>query len=159
VSRPASDPTRRLAARLRSESAEATRAFGTRLGRQARRGDVFALTGELGAGKTCLVQGLAAGLDVTDPVTSPTFIMIAEYAGRLPLHHVDLYRLERPEEIRGLGLEELLDGDGVTVVEWAEKADPLWPRRTVRIRIDGAGGEPRAIEVEGLRPDWEAPPG
>ena len=147
----------RAAARFTAETAEATRELGARLGRAARPGDVLALYGDLGAGKTCFVQGVAAGLGVSEPVTSPTFILIAEYAGRLPLYHVDLYRTGSLEEIAALGLEELFDGDGVTVVEWAEKAEPILPPRAVRVRIHGVGDEPREVEIEGLRPGWEAP--
>lgn len=148
-------PGGRVATRRSSGSAQATRELGARLGRQARPGDVIALYGELGAGKTCLIQGIAAGLGVTEAVTSPTFVLIAEYAGRLPFYHVDLYRLERLEEIEALGLEEILDGDGVTAVEWAEKAEALLPSRSLRVRIAGVGDEPRTIEIEGLRPDWQ----
>ncbi len=115
---------------------------------------MIALSGDLGAGKTCFIQGLAAGLDVETPVTSPTFVMIAEHAGRLPLYHVDLYRTESLAEIRALGLDELLDGEGITAIEWAEKAGPLLPVRTVRVRIEGAGDEPRTVEIEGAPPDW-----
>jgi tRNA threonylcarbamoyladenosine biosynthesis protein TsaE len=135
-----------------SESADATRAIGVALGRQAQAGDVVALYGELGAGKTCLIQGLAEGLGITGPVTSPTFILIGAYQGRLPLYHVDLYRTDTLEEIQGLGLEEFLGRAGVTVIEWAEKAEPLLPRDAVRVRIRGVGDEPREIEVEGLPP-------
>lgn len=142
--------------RVLSRSPEATQALGARLGRQAAAGDVIALYGELGAGKTCLIQGVAAGLGVPPPVTSPTFILIAEYAGRLPLYHVDLYRTEGLDEIRALGLEELFDGDGLTVVEWAEKAEALLPARSVRVRIHGVGDEARTIEIEGLPAGWEA---
>jgi tRNA threonylcarbamoyladenosine biosynthesis protein TsaE len=134
-------------------SPEATHQEGVRLAHHLRPGDVVALSGELGAGKTCFIQGLAAGLGVTGPVTSPTFIMIAEHAGRWPLYHVDLYRTGSLAEIRALGLEELLGGAGITVIEWAEKAEPLLPDRTIRIRIEGAGDEPRAIEIEGDPPD------
>jgi tRNA threonylcarbamoyladenosine biosynthesis protein TsaE len=144
-------------ARFTAATSEAMQALGARLGRAARRGDVLALYGDLGAGKTCLVQGVAAGLGVHAPVTSPTFILVAEYAGRLPLYHVDLYRTGSPEEIAALGLEELFDGDGVTVVEWAEKAEAILPARALRVRIRGVGDEPREIEIEGLRPGWEAP--
>jgi tRNA threonylcarbamoyladenosine biosynthesis protein TsaE len=139
--------------RLAAPRAEDTQALGARLARAARAGDVVALYGDLGAGKTCFVQGFAAGLGVRGAVTSPTFIMIAEHAGRLPLYHVDLYRTERLEEIRALGLDELLDGDGVTVVEWAEKAEPLLPGRALRVRIHGVGDEPRTIEVTGADAD------
>jgi tRNA threonylcarbamoyladenosine biosynthesis protein TsaE len=139
--------------RLTTDSADATRALGARLGQAACPGDVIALSGDLGAGKTCLVQGLAAGLGVGGLVTSPTFVLVAEYAGRLPLYHVDLYRTSSLEEIRALGLEEMLHGDGVTVIEWAEKAVPILPARTIYVRIEGAGEEPREIEVAGLAAD------
>jgi tRNA threonylcarbamoyladenosine biosynthesis protein TsaE len=136
------------------ETAEATRALAAGIGRRATPGTVLAITGELGAGKTCFVQGLAAGLGVAGPVTSPTFIMIAEYAGRLPLYHVDLYRTESLDEIRALGLAELMWGAGVTAIEWAEKAEPLLPPTAIRIRIRGAGDEPRAVEVAGAPAAW-----
>jgi tRNA threonylcarbamoyladenosine biosynthesis protein TsaE len=115
---------------------------------------VVALSGDLGAGKTCFIQGLASGLGIAGPVTSPTFVLIAEYTGRLPLYHVDLYRTESLGEIRALGLEEMLDGGGITAIEWAEKAEPLLPSRTVRVRIRGAGDEPRTVEIDGAPADW-----
>ncbi len=135
-------------------TAEDTRALAARIARRATPGTVIALSGDLGAGKTCFIQGLAAGLGITGPVTSPTFVMIAEYAGRLPLYHVDLYRTESLGEIRRLGLDEMLDGAGVTAIEWAEKGEPLLPTRAIRVRITGAGDEPRAVELEGVPPDW-----
>lgn len=144
------------ALRLVCPTAASTRALGVRLGARARPGDVLALDGDLGAGKTCLIQGLAEGLGIAGPVTSPTFIMVGEHQGRLPLHHVDLYRTGSLEEIRLLGLEELLDGAGVTAIEWAEKCEPLLPARAVRIRIRGAGDEPREVELTGLPADWVA---
>jgi tRNA threonylcarbamoyladenosine biosynthesis protein TsaE len=135
-------------------SAEATRALAAGIARRATPGTVIALTGELGAGKTCFVQGLAAGLGVNGPVTSPTFVLIAEHAGRLPLYHVDLYRTESLEEIRGLGLEELLDGGGVTAIEWAEKAEPLLPSHTIHVKLQGVGDEVRIVEIDGVPSDW-----
>lgn len=135
-------------------TAEATQALAAGIGRRAGPGTVIALSGDLGAGKTCFIQGLASGLGVATPVTSPTFVMIAEHAGRLPLYHVDLYRTESLAEIRALGLDELLHGEGVTAIEWAEKAGPLLPPRTVRVRIAGAGDEPRTVEIAGAPPDW-----
>jgi tRNA threonylcarbamoyladenosine biosynthesis protein TsaE len=136
---------------------EATRALAARIARHAVPGTVVALSGDLGAGKTCFIQGLAAGLGVEGLVTSPTFVLIVEHAGRLPLYHVDLYRTESLEEIRALGLEELLDGSGVTAIEWAEKAEPLLSPRTVRVRIRGVGDEPLVIEIEGAPPGWVGP--
>ncbi len=135
-------------------SAEATRALAAGIARRATPGAVIALSGDLGAGKTCFIQGLAAGLGVDGPVTSPTFVMVAEHAGRLPLYHVDLYRTESLDEIRALGLAELMGGEGLTAIEWAERAEPMLPARTVRVRIQGAGDEPRTVEIEGAPPDW-----
>lgn len=101
-------------------SADSMRDFGHRLGSLLRPGDVILLSGRLGAGKTTLVQGLANGLDVVDQVTSPTFVLLQEYEGRIPLRHADLYRLEFSGEITDLGLEELFDQGWVTVIEWGD---------------------------------------
>jgi tRNA threonylcarbamoyladenosine biosynthesis protein TsaE len=143
---------------LTCATAQDTRALAAGIGREATPGTVLAITGDLGAGKTCFVQGLAAGLGIAGPVTSPTFIMIAEYAGRLPLYHVDLYRTGSLEEIRALGLAELLHGEGVTAIEWAEKAEPLLPPTAVRVRIRGAGDEARTVDVVGAPAAWLDPP-
>lgn len=103
--------------------------------------------GELGAGKTCFIQGLVRGLGVAVRATSPTFVLINEYRGRVPVHHVDAYRTESLAELQDLGLPELLAGDGVTVVEWADKLVPLLPVGTLEVRIDGVGDEPRRIRI------------
>ncbi len=128
-------------------SAEETEAVGERLGAALGPGDVVALTGELGAGKTCFVQGLARALGVARPVTSPTFVMVNEYRGRLPVHHVDAYRTASLTELLDLGLPELFDDGGVTVIEWADKVGPLLPARTIRVHLDGVGDEPRRISI------------
>ena len=128
-----------------------TAAAGEVLGRTLGSGDVVALYGELGAGKTCFVQGLARGLDVRVNATSPTFVMVNEYRGRLPVHHVDAYRAATLTELIDLGLLDLLGGVGVTVVEWADRAEALLPDRTVRVRIEGLGDEPRTIAIEDPR--------
>ena len=155
ISRPVLGTRSVILRRLRrSAPPEATQGLAARIARCATPGTVLALSGDLGAGKTCFIQGFAAGLGVEGPVTSPTFIMVAEHAGRLPLYHVDLYRTESLGEIRRLGLEEMLDGAGVTAIEWAERAEPLLPSRTVRIHISGAGDEPRVVEIDGIPPDW-----
>jgi tRNA threonylcarbamoyladenosine biosynthesis protein TsaE len=138
-------------------TAEATQALAAGMARRAPPGTTIALHGDLGAGKTCFIQGLAAGLGVEGPVTSPTFVMVAEYRGRLPLYHVDLYRTESLAEVRALGLEELIDGDGVTAIEWAERAEALLPARTMHVRIEGAGDEPRVVRLEGVPADWLDP--
>jgi tRNA threonylcarbamoyladenosine biosynthesis protein TsaE len=130
---------------------EETTAAGEALGRTLGPSDVVALYGELGAGKTCFTQGLVRGLDVDDRATSPTFVLVNEYRGRLPVHHVDAYRTSSVGELLDLGLLDLLGGDGVTIVEWADKADPVLPARTVRVRIEGLGDEPRTIVVDDPR--------
>ena len=132
---------------LESRSAEETDAAGARLAPSLGPGDVVALTGELGAGKTCFTQGVARGLGVPGRAVSPTFVLVNEYRGRVPVHHVDAYRTRSLTELLDLGLEELFDGDGVTIVEWADKLLPLLPPRTVHVRIEGVGDEPRTITI------------
>lgn len=135
------------ATRQTTATPEETAAVGEALGRTLGPGDVVALYGELGAGKTCFVQGLVRGLDVTGAATSPTFVLINEYRGRLPVHHVDAYRTSSLTDLMDLGVLDLMGGDGVTLVEWADKAEPLLPGRTVRVAIDGVGDEPRVITI------------
>jgi tRNA threonylcarbamoyladenosine biosynthesis protein TsaE len=147
------------ATRLTAATAEATAATGEALGRTLGPGDVVALYGELGSGKTCFAQGLVRGLDVEVRATSPTFVLVNEYRGRLAVHHVDAYRTDSLAELVDLGLLDLLGGDGVTVLEWADKAEPLLPPRAVRVRIDGVGDEPRTIVVEDPRPPPDRPAG
>src|SRR5713226_4215388 len=132
---------------LTSRSPEETEAAGERLATTLGPSAVVALTGELGAGKTCYVQGLTRGLGATTWATSPTFVLVNEYRGRLPIHHVDAYRTASVTELVDLGLEEMIDGDGVTVIEWAEKAGPLLPKRTIHVHIEGVGDEPREITI------------
>lgn len=140
-----------------SESPEETQALARRLAARLGPGDVVACYGELGSGKTCFIQGLAEGLGVEGPVTSPTFILIGEYQGRLPVYHIDLYRLDSFEEILALGVEECLYGRGVTLIEWAEKLEPLLPPHAIRVRLQGLGEEPREIRLEGVNPEALGP--
>jgi tRNA threonylcarbamoyladenosine biosynthesis protein TsaE len=134
-----------------STSAEETEAAGEALARTLRAGDVVALTGELGAGKTCFVQGLVRGLGASARATSPTFVLVNEYRGRVAIHHVDAYRTQGLGELLDLGLPDLLGGGGVTVVEWAEKLGPLLPADAVRVEIHGVGDEPRTITIDDRR--------
>lgn len=110
-----------------SHSPQATQALGSKLGGLVRPGDVILLIGELGAGKTCFVQGLARGLGIEDNVSSPSFVLLREYKGRLPLYHIDLYRLEKLPEIADLGFDDYFYGEGVSVIEWANRALELLP--------------------------------
>ena len=137
-----------MGAELTTTSPEETEAAGARLGATLKSGDVVALTGELGAGKTVFVQGLARALGVGTAATSPTFVLVNEYRGRVPVHHVDAYRTTSLAELMDLGIEEMMAGDGITVIEWAERVEPLLPARAVRVRIAGVGDEPRTIVVE-----------
>ena len=132
---------------LISESAEATQEIGARLAERLGPGAVVALTGDLGAGKTCFTQGIARGLGVQGRAVSPTFVLVNEYRGRVPVHHVDAYRTESLTELLDLGLEELFSGDGVTIVEWADKLLPLLPADAVHVHIEGVGDEPRVITI------------
>ena len=129
-------------------TAEDMRAFGEALGRAARPGDRFLLEGPLGAGKTTFVQGLARGLGVTTPVSSPTFVIETQYQGhgRLTLYHVDLYRLERIEPALLGDLEEHLFGDGVAAVEWAERLPPELHEGVV-VRFSGDGDAERTVTL------------
>ena len=118
-----------------SESPEETQRLGKELGRLAQPGDLFLLVGSLGTGKTCLTQGIAWGLGVEGYATSPSFVVINHYWGRLPLHHIDLYRLDSIDEVIELGLGDYLYGGGVCVVEWAEKALAVLPTEHLLIEM------------------------
>jgi tRNA threonylcarbamoyladenosine biosynthesis protein TsaE len=138
---------------LSSASPEATRAIGERIGAALAPGTVVLLRGPLGAGKTVLAKGIARGLGVEDEIISPTYTIVADYPGRIPLAHVDLYRVEGATQIAGLGLDDLLAGPGVTVVEWGEKLEPtLLGREAVRVTISLEADGGRRIVVEGLAP-------
>lgn len=133
------------AVRRTSPSPAATRALGARLGAAAEPGDVIALVGPLGAGKTELARGIARGLDVAEPIASPTFILIAEHAGRVPLFHVDCYRLDGAEDALAAGILDDRSAEGVTVIEWAERLGVALPAGRLDVAIDGAGDAPRTL--------------
>ncbi|NBB99934.1 MAG: tRNA (adenosine(37)-N6)-threonylcarbamoyltransferase complex ATPase subunit type 1 TsaE [Bacteroidetes bacterium] len=139
-------------------SAAETRALGQRLAAALAPGAVVALHGALGAGKTQLVKGVAAGLGV-DPaaVSSPTFTLIHEYAGAAPVYHMDGYRTKRPEEFLALGVEEYLYGDGVCLIEWPERLGDLLPSDTLHLELTHQGGDTRHIRQRGA--DAESPNG
>ncbi len=123
---------------IRSTGADFTQELGRTIGEQASAGDVILLTGELGAGKTCLTQGIALGLGVEGYVRSPTFVLMTLHHGRLTLHHVDLYRMSSPAEAWDLGLDEQLFGEGICVIEWADRAAELFPEDCLWIDLDYA---------------------
>ena len=127
--------------------AAATRALGVALATVARPGDLISLVGELGAGKTQFAKGFGAGLGITDTIVSPSFVLMAEYRGRLPLFHVDLYRLADAAEALAGGLIDDRQAEGVTLVEWAERLADALPAGRLDILIDGAGDDPRRIKL------------
>ncbi len=141
----AATPTTLLPAE--TPSAAATMALGRRLAAHLGPGDVVALYGDLGAGKTHLVKGICAALGVPEAaVTSPTFTLVNEYAGRdFPVYHLDAYRVRRIEEFFELGYEEYVYGEGLCLVEWPEKLEGLLPPHTLRLRLEHLGGDRRRI--------------
>jgi tRNA threonylcarbamoyladenosine biosynthesis protein TsaE len=147
----------RMPIAIRTGSPEATRAFGERLALLLNEGDVLLLHGDLGAGKTTLTQGILRGLRVTSPGQSPTFTLVSEHQGMLPggnpaaVRHLDLYRLSEPEELDSFGYADLLNAnEGVTLVEWPERAGDLLPRQYVLIEIDFDGDDQRVISVSAM---------
>jgi tRNA threonylcarbamoyladenosine biosynthesis protein TsaE len=140
-----------------SHSAEQTRRLGARLGQLLTGGEVLCLTGELGTGKTVLVQGIARGLDVTDRVTSPTFTLVNEYrGGRLDLYHVDLYRIVDAKAALAFGLDEYLYGDGVCVIEWAERVRDLWPEEYLLVGLRHIDETKRGLTLRGVGARYES---
>lgn len=133
---------------LTTDSPEQTQRFGARLGKMARPGDVFLLVGELGAGKTCLTQGIAGGLGIKEYAASPSFMLVRELYGRLPLYHMDFYRLDNLEEIADLGLDEYFYGRGVSVVEWADKGLSLLPPEHLLIEMSYIADSQRRLKLK-----------
>ncbi|MFP4056319.1 MAG: tRNA (adenosine(37)-N6)-threonylcarbamoyltransferase complex ATPase subunit type 1 TsaE [Candidatus Brocadiia bacterium] len=142
---------------IETRSREETVALGRRLGRRLAAGQVVALRGPLGSGKTTLAKGIALGLGLDDEryVTSPTFVLVHEYRGRLPIYHVDLYRLHGPADAEALGLDEIFFGQGVTVVEWAERIDSLLPDQRLDVRLETLERDRRRLALEPRGPAFE----
>jgi tRNA threonylcarbamoyladenosine biosynthesis protein TsaE len=134
-------------ARLATDAVDETVALGSRLGALAMAGDLICLWGDLGAGKTQLAKGIALGLGISDTVNSPTFVLMSEYPGRVPLFHVDLYRLSHAADALAGGVVDERQADGVTVVEWPDRMGPVLPAARLDVRIYGTGDEPRRIEL------------
>lgn len=134
-------------ATVTSRSPDETRALGEALGKLAEAGDLVLLSGELGAGKTVFVQGMATGLGYEGTVSSKSFVLLGEYAGRETLFHADLYRLDDPEMVEDLALEELI-ADGVVAVEWPERADSRLPEGSLMVRFTIGADDRRTIVVE-----------
>ena len=126
-------------------SVERTRSVGSALGGLAVAGDLILLVGALGAGKTCLAQGIARGLDIAESVVSPTFVLLREYEGRLPLYHLDFYRLNSIEEVASLGIDDYLSGPGVCVVEWADRGLEVLPEEHLLVEMEHVSASKRRL--------------
>ena len=135
-----------------TQSEAETRALGEKLGREAKAGDIFLLEGDLGVGKTVLAKGVAVGLGISEPITSPTFTIVHEYEGRLPLYHFDVYRIGDPDEMLDIGFDEYLFGAGVCLIEWPSRVEELIPETAVKVTIEkdpAQGMDYRRITIEG----------
>jgi tRNA threonylcarbamoyladenosine biosynthesis protein TsaE len=136
-------------------SVDATRDLADAVSALARPGDVIVLAGDLGAGKTAFVQGFGRGLGVTDRITSPTFTLVHVYEGRLPVHHLDVYRLEQMNEALDLGLPEMLDEGGVVLIEWGDAILPMLPHDLLEVRLTfGMGDDDRHVAFRAVGAAW-----
>lgn len=134
---------------LRSKNISETLKIGEKLGRLLKSGDIVLLYGDLGTGKTVLTKGIAKGMDIDDYITSPTFMLVCEHIGRIPLYHFDVYRIADYTELYDIGYEEYFFGIGVCVIEWPERVEPLIPDERLSIRIErGCEDEERIIKFE-----------
>ena len=141
--------------RVVTKSVDDTRALAAEVAPVLRAGDLLVLAGDLGTGKTAFVQGLARGLGVSEPVTSPAFVLVRTYPGRLPLVHVDVYRLDHLQEVVDLGLPELVDEEGVAAIEWGDVVLPTLPADFLEVRLDqGDNDDDRTIAFEAVGPSW-----
>jgi len=141
----------------RTRSADDTRALAAALAELARPGDLVLLAGELGAGKTAFAQGFGAALGVTEPITSPTFTLVSQYSGRLELNHLDVYRLDQLNEVLDIGLPEMLDEGGVTLIEWGDAITSALPTDYLLIRLAyGDTDDDRQLEIEPRGSAWSA---
>lgn len=136
-----------------TKSSEETIALGKKIGEVLKPGDVLGFYGELGSGKTMMIKGIAMGLGVNEEnlVKSPSFIMINEYKGRYPIYHIDLYRIKNSEELLSIGLDDYLYGDGVCLIEWAEKAEGDLPESVIKIELEVIDPEQRKVKISGLK--------
>lgn len=133
---------------IRTGNADETRKLGKEIGRLAEAGDIYLLIGDLGAGKTCLTQGIAWGMEIEEYTRSPSFVIMRELRGRLALYHMDFYRLDNIAEISDLGLDDYLYGKGVCVIEWADKGLAVLPDNHLRVRIKYLSENDRSLEFE-----------
>ncbi len=133
---------------LKTNTAEETIELGRKIGRLLTKGDVIAMQGTLAAGKTTITKGIAESLGVTDTITSPTFCLISEYSGKMPLYHMDVYRLDGGEDFINLGTDDMIYGDGVSIIEWSEKIMEELPKKTIILKLEPQEDGSRIITIE-----------
>lgn len=131
-----------------THSAEETILLGNKIGQKLKPGDIIAMQGTLAAGKTTITKGIAQALGINDTITSPTFCLISEYYGKMPLYHMDVYRLDSIEDFVNLGTDDMLYGDGVSIIEWSEKIMSELPKRTIVLKITPQEDNSRLIEID-----------
>ena len=131
-----------------TSSAEETIELGKKIGKLLKKGDIIAMQGTLAAGKTTITKGIAQALGITETITSPTFCLISEYHGNMPLYHMDVYRLEGTEDFINLGTDDMLYGDGVSIIEWSEKIMDELPSSTIILKITPQDDGKRLIEID-----------
>ncbi|MBP5602125.1 MAG: tRNA (adenosine(37)-N6)-threonylcarbamoyltransferase complex ATPase subunit type 1 TsaE [Treponema sp.] len=131
-----------------TKSEQETIQLGEKIGSLLKKGDIIAMQGTLAAGKTTITKGIASALGITDTITSPTFCLISEYYGRMPLYHMDVYRLDGREDFINLGTDDMLYGDGVCIIEWSEKIMEELPSNTIILKLTPQEDGSRIIEIE-----------
>ena len=131
-----------------TKSEQETIQLGDKIGSLLKKGDIIAMQGTLAAGKTTITKGIARALGITDTITSPTFCLISEYYGRMPLYHMDVYRLDGREDFINLGTDDMLYGDGVCIIEWSEKIMEELPSNTIILKLTPQEDGSRIIEIE-----------
>lgn len=136
--------------KIKTYSEEETIQFGKELAKKLKKGDVLAFYGELGSGKTTLIKGIVSGLSYKKPIKSPSFIIVAVYQTGIPIYHIDLYRLKEIKEIDNIGILEYIYGEGIALIEWAERIEEILPKKRINVRIFIKGEKEREIEIEGL---------
>ena len=136
-----------------THSPEETIALGEKIGSKLVKGDVIAMQGTLAAGKTTITKGIAKALGIDETITSPTFCLISEYYGKMPLYHMDVYRLEGGEDFVNLGTDDMIYGDGVSIIEWSEKIMNELPKRTLILKITPQDDGSRKIEIDNWKVD------
>lgn len=136
-----------------TKTSEETIELGYKIGQKLKKGNILAMQGTLAAGKTTITKGIAKALEISDTITSPTFCLISEYYGKMPLYHMDVYRLEGSEDFENLGTEDMLYGDGVCIIEWSEKIMDSLPKETIIINIQPQDDGSRKIQISNWNND------